>query len=39
MPDIQKVKPILYAPESRVYHSVGLLVGKAFFLGKVYLKS
>jgi len=39
MPDIQKLKPILYAPESRVYHGVGALLGKAFSLGKGYMGS
>ncbi|MBN1224170.1 MAG: flavin reductase family protein [Candidatus Aminicenantes bacterium] len=38
MPDIKKIKPILYAPEVRDYYGVGELIGKAFSLGKGFLK-
>ncbi len=34
LPDIEKVKPILYAPEIRTYHGVGNFLGKAFSIGK-----
>ncbi len=34
-PDIEKVKPILYAPESSKYYGVGEFLGKAFSIGKV----
>ena len=32
--DIEKVKPILFAPESRTYHGVGAFIGKAFSMGR-----
>jgi flavin reductase (DIM6/NTAB) family NADH-FMN oxidoreductase RutF len=32
--DIQKVKPILWAPDSRGYYGVGAFLGKAFSLGR-----
>ncbi|MBI2877540.1 MAG: flavin reductase family protein [Candidatus Tectomicrobia bacterium] len=34
LPDIEKVRPILYAPENRKYYGVGELLGKAFSIGK-----
>jgi flavin reductase (DIM6/NTAB) family NADH-FMN oxidoreductase RutF len=34
LPDIKKVKPPLFAPESREYYGVGERLGKAFSLGK-----
>ncbi len=34
LPDINKVLPILYAPEIRTYHGVGKTLGKAFSMGK-----
>lgn len=34
LPDIEKVKPILYAPEHRKYYGVGEFLGKAFSIGK-----
>ena len=34
IPDITKIKPILYAPEIRTYHGVGEFIGKAFSIGK-----
>lgn len=34
IPDIEKVKPILYAPENRKYYGVGEFLGKAFTIGK-----
>ena len=39
IPDIAKVKPILYAPEIRAYHGVGEFVGKAFSTGKSFTES
>ncbi len=33
-PDIEKVKPILFAPENRTYHGIGRFLGLAFSLGK-----
>lgn len=32
--DIEKIKPILFAPESRTYYRVGQYIGKAFSIGK-----
>ncbi len=34
LPDIEKVRPILFEPEIRTYHGVGKLVGEAFSIGK-----
>jgi len=33
-PDIEKVKPVLYSPENRVYHGVGRFIGKAYTIGR-----
>src|SRR5208337_3609437 len=35
MPDILKVKPILYAPEVRLYYGVGQYLGQAHNIGKM----
>jgi flavin reductase (DIM6/NTAB) family NADH-FMN oxidoreductase RutF len=32
--DIEKVKPMLYVPESKAYYGVGRYLGKAFSIGK-----
>jgi flavin reductase (DIM6/NTAB) family NADH-FMN oxidoreductase RutF len=32
--DLEKLRPILYAPELRSYHGVGKTLGRAFALGK-----
>jgi len=34
LPDIEKVKPILFSPEMRTYHRVGNYIGQAFSIGK-----
>ena len=34
LPDIEKVKPILFEPEIRTYHGVGRLLGQAYSIGK-----
>jgi len=34
LPDIEKVKPILFTPESREYFGVGRYLGKAFSIGR-----
>ena len=34
IPDIEKVRPILFAPESLGYFGVGQYLGKAFSIGK-----
>lgn len=36
--DIQKIRPILWAPDSRGYFGIGRFLGKAFALGKDLLK-
>lgn len=33
IPDMAKVRPLLYAPESGVYYGMGSLIGKAYSLG------
>ncbi|MEP9410550.1 MAG: flavin reductase family protein [Candidatus Brocadia sp.] len=32
--DIEKIHPILYAPEIRAYYGIGVCLGKAFSIGK-----
>ena len=34
LPDIEKVRPILFSPERRTYHKVGDYLGDAFSMGK-----
>ncbi|MDP2912249.1 MAG: flavin reductase family protein [Candidatus Omnitrophota bacterium] len=34
LPDIEKIKPILYDPEVCTYHGIGKCLGRAFFIGK-----
>ena len=34
LPDINKVLPVLFAPEVRTYHGIGKTLGKAFSIGK-----
>jgi flavin reductase (DIM6/NTAB) family NADH-FMN oxidoreductase RutF len=34
LPDIEKVRPFLYAPETQGYYAVGGYLGKAFSVGK-----
>ena len=34
LPDIEKIRPILFSPEGRKYHGVGRLLGDAFSLGR-----
>jgi flavin reductase (DIM6/NTAB) family NADH-FMN oxidoreductase RutF len=33
-PDIEKVRPIIFSPGSRVYYGIGKKLGKAFSIGK-----
>ncbi len=33
LPDLKKLKPILFAPENRAYHGIGEYLGKAFSIG------
>ena len=34
VPDIEKIRPMLFTPESRTYFGIGQLLGKAFSIGK-----
>lgn len=34
VPDIEKLQPVIFAPVSRNYYSIGRFVGKAFSIGK-----
>jgi flavin reductase (DIM6/NTAB) family NADH-FMN oxidoreductase RutF len=34
LPDIAKVKPIIFGPDIRTYHGIGEYIGKAFDIGK-----
>jgi flavin reductase (DIM6/NTAB) family NADH-FMN oxidoreductase RutF len=34
LPDIEKLKPIIYVPEIYTYHGIGKFLGKAFSIGK-----
>jgi flavin reductase (DIM6/NTAB) family NADH-FMN oxidoreductase RutF len=34
IPDIEKLKPVVFSPESRVYHRIGEYFGDAFSIGK-----
>ncbi|MFC2156751.1 flavin reductase family protein [Acidobacteriota bacterium] len=38
IPDIGKVRPMMYAPEGGQYHGVGPLLGKAYSMGVKYKK-
>jgi hypothetical protein len=33
-PDIEKVKPIIYATSSKTYHGIGKKIGDAWSIGK-----
>jgi flavin reductase (DIM6/NTAB) family NADH-FMN oxidoreductase RutF len=33
-PDIEKIKPVIFTPESRRYYGIGKALGKAFSIGK-----
>ncbi|GAF91443.1 unnamed protein product, partial [marine sediment metagenome] len=34
VPDIERVRPMLFAPDIHTYHGVGRFIGKAFSIGK-----
>ena len=34
IPDIEKVRPILFGPEIRTYHGIGKYLGQAFSIGR-----
>ena len=37
-PDIEKIRPLIFAPGSRTYHGVGKQIGQAFEMGKKFMK-
>ena len=37
-PDVTKILPLIFAPGTRDYHTVGECVGKGFSMGKKYMK-
>lgn len=37
-PDVEKIKPFFFVPETRLYYSTGRLLGKAFSVGRDYKK-
>lgn len=39
LPDVEKVRPILFAPEKHAYHAVGKFLGKAFTIGQEVAKA
>ncbi|MBU3916102.1 flavin reductase family protein, partial [bacterium] len=38
LPDIERIKPIIFSPENRLYHGIGSKIGKAFDMGKTFKK-
>ena len=38
LPDIEKIRPLIFSPEMRSYHTVGALLGEAFSIGKGFKK-
>ncbi len=34
MPDMEKIRPIVYSPEGQKYHGIGNYIGRAFHMGK-----
>ncbi len=38
LPDINKVKPIIFAPEISMYYGLGDMLGKAFSIGKKFMQ-
>ncbi|MBN2109879.1 MAG: flavin reductase family protein [Methanosarcinaceae archaeon] len=38
VPDIEKVGPVIFAPETRNYHGIGKMLGKAFSTGRKIMK-
>ena len=34
LPDIEKIRPIMFSPDGRKYHGVGRLLGNAFSVGR-----
>ncbi len=35
VPDIEKLRPVIFTPVSRNYYGIGSFVGKAFSVGKI----
>ena len=38
LPDIEKLKPIVFGPQIRTYHGIGAFLGQAFSIGKTIQK-
>jgi flavin reductase (DIM6/NTAB) family NADH-FMN oxidoreductase RutF len=38
LPDMDKIRPFVFAPGPRTYYSIGGLIGKGFAIGKEFLK-
>jgi flavin reductase (DIM6/NTAB) family NADH-FMN oxidoreductase RutF len=34
LPDIEKIRPIMFSPDGRKYHGVGRFLGNAFSIGR-----
>lgn len=34
-PDIEKLRPVIFAPENRIYYGIGEMLGKAFSIGRM----
>ena len=34
VPDVEKIKPLCFAPEGRAYHTIGEYLGRAFSIGR-----
>lgn len=34
LPDIEKIRPLIFGPEIRTYHGIGAYIGQAFAIGK-----
>ncbi len=39
VPDIEKIRPMVFSPEARKYHAVGKFIGRSFEIGKSYVAS
>jgi flavin reductase (DIM6/NTAB) family NADH-FMN oxidoreductase RutF len=39
LPDIEKLKPIVFGPQIRTYHGIGAFLGQAFSIGKTIQKT
>jgi flavin reductase (DIM6/NTAB) family NADH-FMN oxidoreductase RutF len=39
MPDMEKVRPFVFAPGTRIYYEIGAEIGKGFSIGKKWMKA